>query len=117
MAIQYTEVKILSNYRNLEKKKERILSYPQVISKLHAYIVKCRGALTLLPRLRVVPNFSSGIVGRAKLERNARACRLFSRGVIFTRARVSLALLSLRKNGGLLVVYLLPCITDNFFFS
>ena len=32
-------------------------------------------------------------------------CRLFSRGVIFTRARVSLALLSLRKNGGLLVVY------------
>ena len=33
-----------------------------------------------------------------------RACRLFSRGVIFTRARVSLALLSLRKNGGLLVV-------------
>ena len=27
-----------------------------------------------------------------------------SRGVIFTRARVSLALLSLRKNGGLLVV-------------
>ena len=31
-------------------------------------------------------------------------CRLFSRGVIFTRARVSLALLSLRKNGGLLVV-------------
>ena len=31
-------------------------------------------------------------------------CRLFSRGAIFTRARVSLALLSLRKNGGLLVV-------------
>ena len=28
------------------------------------------------------------------------ACRLFSRGVIFTRARVSLPLLSLRKNGG-----------------
>ena len=33
------------------------------------------------------------------------ACRLFSRGVIFTRARVSFAPLSLRKNGGLLVVY------------
>ena len=33
------------------------------------------------------------------------ACRHFSRGVIFTRARVSLALLSLRKNGGLLVAY------------
>ena len=30
----------------------------------------------------------------------------FSRGVIFTRVRVSLALLSLRKNGGLLEVYL-----------
>ena len=33
------------------------------------------------------------------------ACRLFSRGVIFTRTHVSLALVSLRKNGGLLVVY------------
>ena len=33
------------------------------------------------------------------------ACRLFWRGAIFTRARVSLGLLSLRKNGGLLVVY------------
>ena len=33
-----------------------------------------------------------------------RACRLFSRGVIFTRARVSLGVLSLRKNGGLLAV-------------
>ena len=32
-------------------------------------------------------------------------CCLFSRGVIFTPARVSLTLLSLRKNGGLLVVY------------
>ena len=31
----------------------------------------------------------------------------FSHEVIFTRARVSLALLSLRKNGGLLIVYLL----------
>ena len=39
--------------------------------------------------------------------KNARGCRLFSRGVIFTRARVLLALLSLRKNGGLLVVYIL----------
>ena len=36
------------------------------------------------------------------------ACRLFARGVIFTPARVSLALLSLRKNGGLLVVYCVP---------
>ena len=56
------------------------------------------GSRTHPTRLRVVPHFSSGIV-----ERHA-ACRLFSRGVIFTRVRVSLALLSLRKNGGLLVV-------------
>ena len=57
-------------------------------------------------RLRVVPHFSSGIVERAKRERAWKSphARLFSRGVIFTRARVSLALLSLRKNGGLLVV-------------
>ena len=48
-------------------------------------------------RLRVVPHFSS---------RDSRASETrarVSRGVIFTRA--SLALLSLRKNGGLLVVY------------
>ena len=50
-------------------------------------------------RLRVVPHFSSGDTRRGT------ACHLFSRGVILTRARVSLALLSLRKNGGLLVVY------------
>ena len=54
-------------------------------------------------RLRAVPHFPSGIVERAKRER-AWKCRLFSRGVIFTRARVSLAVLSLRKNGGLLIV-------------
>ena len=47
-------------------------------------------------RLRVVPHLSS---------HGAPAGRLFSRGVIFTRARVSLALLSLRKNGGLIVFY------------
>ena len=33
-------------------------------------------------------------------KRRHAACRLFSRGMIFMRARVSLALLSLRKNGG-----------------
>ena len=33
------------------------------------------------------------------------ACRLFSRGMIFTLVHVSLALLSLRKSGGLLVAY------------
>ena len=56
--------------------------------------------LSYKPRLRVVPYFSSGIVERV--------CRLFSRGVIFTRACVSLTLLSLRKNKGLLVVYYKP---------
>ena len=53
--------------------------------------------------------FSAVIVsGRRDLPSEAgtlAACRLFSHGVIFTRARVSLALLSMRKNGGLLVVY------------
>ena len=34
------------------------------------------------------------------------ACRLFSSGVIFTPAHVSLALLSLKKNGGLLMIYM-----------
>ena len=45
-------------------------------------------------RLRVVPYFSSRIVEQAKSERawkSAHACRLFSRGEIFTRARVSIA--------------------------
>ena len=60
------------------------------------------------PRLRVVPLFSSGIVERAKRERSRKGdTRRGERkmrekeknGVIFTRARVSLALLSLRKNG------------------
>ena len=71
-----------------------------------------------LHKLRVVPHFSSGVVERAKRERAWKsphaereffslpaACRLFSRGEIFTRARVSLAPQSLRKNGELLVVY------------
>ena len=78
-----------------------------------------------LYRLRVVPHFSSGIVEqrnasarenhptREKATRGGErekffslptACRLFSRRVIFMCTRVSLALLSLRKNGGLLVL-------------
>ena len=57
----------------------------------------------LVSRLRVVPHFSSRIEERAKRER-AFSCRLFLRGEIFTRARVSLALLSLSKNEGLLIV-------------
>ena len=55
-------------------------------------------------RLRVVPHFSSGIVEQAKREsawKSPHARKGDTRGVIFTRARVSLALLSLRKNGGL----------------
>ena len=55
-----------------------------------------------LLRLRLFPHFPSFFSLPA-------ACRLFSRGLIFTCAHVLLALLSLRKNGRLLVVYpLLP---------
>ena len=67
-------------------------------------------------RLRVVPHFSPGIVERAKRERagkspherkgDTRRVSPFLAWVIFTRDRVSLALLSRRKNGGLLVVYI-----------
>ena len=58
-------------------------------------------------RLWVVLHFSSGIVAWAKRERawkspHARSSP-FLAWVIFTRARVSLTLLSLRKNGWLLV--------------
>ena len=50
-------------------------------------------------------NFTLQNQSAVKGQKLVAACRLFSRGVIFTRTRVSLALLSLRKNGGLLVVY------------
>ena len=43
-------------------------------------------------------------------KRRQAPCHLFSRGVIFTRALVPLALLSLRQNGGLLVVYCHPAL-------
>ena len=59
-------------------------------------------------RLRAVHHFSSRIVERVKRERawkSPHARKGDTRGVIFTRARVSRALLSLRKNEGLLVVY------------
>ena len=86
-------------------------------------------------RLRVVPHFFSGIVERAKRERawkspHARkrdtrrgerkmsvACRLFSRGVIFTRARVSLALLSLEEKWGTTRSLLLLKFVTVFFFQ
>ena len=67
-------------------------------------------ATPLCTRLRVVPHFNlrdsraSETRARVKITPLEKR-RLFSRGVIFTGARVSLALLSLRKNGGLLVVY------------
>ena len=82
-------------------------------------------------RLRVVTHLSSGIVERTKRERAWKSSHArksdkrrgerkmssvspFSRGVIFTRARVSLALLSLimRKTGGLLVVKYCMCEGD-----
>ena len=54
------------------------------LSKLKPFKSGCGLIDRKIIRLRVVPHFSSGIVEAA--------CRLFSRGVIFTRARVSLAL-------------------------
>ena len=84
----------------------------EVIPKTFSCYLPCR--------LRVVPHLSPRIVERVKRERvwkspharkgYTRRDRVspFSRGVIFTRARISLALLSMRKNGGLLVVCL-PC--------
>ena len=55
------------------------------------------------------PSFPrAGILERAKHERawkSPHARKGDTQGVIFTPARVSLALLSLRENGGLLVVY------------
>ena len=61
---------------------------------------KTRGRVKITPREK-----RRHAAGREKNVSLPAACRLFTRGVIFTRARVSLALLSLRKNGGLLVVY------------
>ena len=66
-------------------------------------------SIRLFFRLRVVPRLSSRIVERAKRERawkspHARKgdTRRGLAWVLFTRALVSLSLLSLRKNGGLL---------------
>ena len=56
----------------------------------HKYVLGTKKFTLTTNSLRIVPHFSSGIV---------------ERGVIFTRACVSLTLLSLRKNEGLLVVY------------
>ena len=73
-----------------------------------SHSVGCEQGRTLC--LFLVPHFiflrdSRASETRARVKITPRAaCRLFSCGVIFTRARVSLALLSLRKNGGLIVV-------------
>ena len=73
-----------------------------------SHSVGCEQGRTLC--LSLVPHFiflrdSRASETRARVKITLRAaCRLFSCGVIFTRARVSLALLSLRKNGGLIVV-------------
>ena len=61
-----------------------------------------------MARLRVVPHFSSEIVellNASERENHPTREKATRGGVIITRARVSHALLSLRKNGGLLVVY------------
>ena len=67
--------------------------------------------ICLSSRLRVAPHVFSGIVERAKRERawkSPHARKAIRVGWFFTRARVSFALLSLRKTGGLLVVYHSP---------
>ena len=117
-------------HQNLKNRQTKLFPLPSMATVRTNFILFCLFGIYLLSRLRVVPHFSSGIVERGKRERAWKsphaaegdtrreerkksffflpaACRLFSRGVFFTPARVSLALLSLRKNGGLLVVYLL----------
>ena len=75
-----------------------------------------KGSTSSCSRVWVVPHLSSGIVERAKHElawksphaRQSDMPRVspFSRRVIVMRPRVSLAPLSMRKHGGLLLVYL-----------
>ena len=67
--------------------------------KLNLLLLLYAACLLLLKiRLRVVPHFSSGIVERVKRERTWKSPH--------ARKGDTQALLSLRKNGGLLVVYL-----------
>ena len=96
----------LSNETLTSNKKNFCYTHANKITVFPPFPMRPSSKRQTLSRLRVVPHFFSGIVRRAKRERTLlpTACRLFSRGVIFTRACVSLALLSLRKNGGLLVV-------------
>ena len=106
-------------HQNLKNRQTKLFPLPSTVRT--NFILFCLFGIYLLSRLRVVPHFSSGIVERGKRERAWKsphategdtrwgerkksffflpaACRLFSRGVFFTPARVSLALLSLRKN-------------------
>ena len=108
-AVCYT---LLSCYLFYRTCKQALLGYPEVRGWGREKGKSCHQSA--LGRLRVVAHFSSGIVGRAKRERawkspHARKgpWRLFSRGLFFTRALASLALLLLRKNGRLLIVYAL----------
>ena len=75
-----------------------VIHYPYTTSSppFYPFVLRESRASETLARVKITP----------REKRRHAACRLFSIGVIFTRACVSLALLSLRKNGGLLVAYI-----------
>ena len=75
-----------------------VIHYPYTTSSppFYPFVLRDSRASETLARVKITP----------REKRRHAACRLFSIGVIFTRACVSLALLSLRKNGGLLVAYI-----------
>jgi len=76
----------------------------QMVSAQSVGRLGTEGKKEIIARLRVVLYFPSRIVERAKCERASESPIArkapFSRGVIFTRASVSLAPLSLRENKG-----------------
>ena len=75
-----------------------VIHYPYTTSSppFYPFFLRDSRASETRARVKITP----------REKRRHAACRLFSRGVIFTPTRVSLALLSLRKNGGLLVAYI-----------
>ena len=86
----------------------------QFLNSQHAWVcwdMVARMRSTLMRRLRVVPHFLSGKrAWKSPHGRKGDTRVAFSRVGWFSRSlafRVSLALLSLRKSGGLLVVYLM----------
>ena len=112
---EYSEVEA-KNYCSLRTHDCRFKFETQVAATTNGFILTSKYWTTSSP------HFSSGMAERAKRERawkspHARKARPgsislsprcispFSCGVIFTRARVLLALLSLRKNRGVLEVY------------